>query len=78
VILFVVHATGIPILELECDAPWPVYVNRIANWLAMQTMKIEAKQVHFIGTHRNVELDETSQDAIVHLCIDLRRFAARP
>ena len=77
-ILLVVDAIGITILEFERDAPWPVHVNRIANWLAMQSMKIEAKQIHFIGTHCNVELAEAPQDAIMHLCIDFRRFAARP
>ena len=77
-ILLIVNAIGITILEFERDAPWPVHVNRVANRPAVQTMKIEAKQVHFVGTHCHVELAETSQDAIVHPCIDLRRFAARP
>jgi hypothetical protein len=44
----------------------------------MQTMKIKAKQVHVLGAHGSVELVEASQNAIVHLCVDLRSFATRP
>src|SRR5665213_53757 len=78
VVLFVVHAISISILEFEGDAPWPIHMNRIPNRLSVQTMKIEAEQVHVVRTHRSVELVETSQNAIMHLCIDLRSLAARP
>ena len=78
VVLFIVDTIRISILEFECDAPRSVHVNRIAGWLSVQTVEIEAKQIHFVGVYGSVQLVEPSQDSFVHLSVDLRRFFARP
>jgi hypothetical protein len=78
-ILLEVDAAGFAILEFECDAPWPIDVNRIAFRIKpMQGVKIKAGKVHLLGSNRNVKTVQSRENARVHLRIDLRAPALIP
>jgi hypothetical protein len=78
VVLFIVYAASASIPEFEGDAPRPVDVNRVANWLSAQRVEVETKQIHFVGVDCSVQLIEPSQDSFLHLFVDFRRFSVRP
>jgi len=41
-------------------------------------MKVEARNVHFLGSNSDVEAIEPRKDSLVHFCIDLRTPALGP
>src|SRR5882757_3745662 len=78
-ILLEIDAAGFAILEFEGDAPGSVDVNRIAFGIeAMQGMKVEPGNVHFLRPDRDVEAIEPCENALMHLRVDLRTFAPGP
>src|SRR6266536_3272206 len=79
VILLEIDATGLAIFEFKGNAPWSIDVDRIALWLEpMQRMKIEAWDVHFLGSDGDIKTVEPRKNALVHLRIDLRTLARGP
>jgi hypothetical protein len=41
-------------------------------------MKVEARNVHFLGTDRDIETIESRENPLVHFRIDLRALALGP
>jgi hypothetical protein len=52
-------------LELEGDAPRPVDVNRVADRLASQGMKIESGDIHIFRTPGLIEGIEPTRAALL-------------
>jgi hypothetical protein len=78
-ILLEVNATGLAIFEFEGDTPRSIDVNRITPRIkSLQGMKVEARNVHFLGSNRDVKAIEPRENAFVHLRIDLRTLAFGP
>ena len=47
-VLFVIDAKSVAAIEFKGDAPRPVYMNRIADRLPMQTVKVKTELIHFL------------------------------
>jgi hypothetical protein len=78
-VLLEIDAAGLAILEFEGDAPWSVDMDRIALRIeTVQGMKVEAGNVHFLGSDGDVETIEPCENALMHLRIDLRTLALGP
>lgn len=78
-VLLEIDAAGFAIFEFEGDAPWPIDVHRITPRIeSLQGMKVEARNVHFLGSDGNVETVEPCENAFMHLRIDLRTLAPGP
>src|SRR5258708_15703944 len=61
VVLFEIDATGFAIFELERDAPRSIDMDRIALRIKpLQRMKIEARNVHFLGLDGDIEARQAS------------------
>jgi hypothetical protein len=78
VVLFVIDAKSVITIEFECDAPWSVHMNRIANRLSMQTVKVKTELIHFVGARCGVEFSQAPQDPALHFGVDFRSFALPP
>ena len=60
------------IFELECDAPWPVYVDSISRRFGPpQNMKIEACDVEIVDGFGVIQLVESGQDSPMQPLVDL-------
>ena len=78
-VLLEIDATGFAIFEFEGDAPRSVDVNRITPGIeSLQGVKVEARNVHFLGPHRDVETIEPCENTFMHLRIDLRTLTLGP
>jgi hypothetical protein len=78
-ILLEIDAAGFAILEFEGDAPWSIDVDRIALRIEPpEGMKVEARNVHFLGSKSDVETVQPCENAFVHLRIDFRTLAPGP
>jgi hypothetical protein len=56
VVLLEIDAAGFAVFEFEGDAPRPIDVNRKALRIeSLQGMKVEARNVHLLGSDGNVE-----------------------
>jgi hypothetical protein len=76
VILLEINAPGVAVSKLECDAPRPIDVDRIARRLeASQGMKIKAGNVHFSRPDDDIQVIEATQDAFMLLTLI---FPVRP
>src|SRR5690606_19997505 len=70
-VLLQVDVGGILSVELECDAPRPVDMHRVASgFKSSQGMKVEARQIHVFRTCRCVQAVEPGKDAPVHPGVD--------
>src|ERR1700733_2040975 len=79
VVLLEIDATGVTVFKLECDAPRTIDMDRIPRRSkASQGVKVKAWHVHFVGTHDNIQTVQATQDAGVHLGIDLASPPALP
>jgi hypothetical protein len=79
VVLFEIHAIGIAAFEFECDAPWSINMDRIADWIeSLERVKVEAGNVHFLRPHRNVEAIQPRKDPFMQLRINLRSSSFSP
>jgi hypothetical protein len=72
VILLEIDPASFTVFELECNAPWSVDVNRISFRVeAMQGLKIEAGDIHFLSANNDVETIQPRENALLHFRIDL-------
>src|SRR6267378_2414066 len=79
VVLLEIDATGFAIFELEGDAPRSIDVDRIALRIKpLQRMKIEARNVHFLGSDGDIETIEPCENSFMHIRTDLRTLALGP
>jgi hypothetical protein len=70
--LLEINAARFAIFEFESNAPGSVHVNRIALWIeSLQQMKVEARDVHFLGLNGDLETIKPCENMLVHLGIDL-------
>src|SRR5258708_1274147 len=78
-VLLEIDPTGFAILEFEGDAPRSIDVDRIALRIEpLQGMKVEARNIHFLGSDGDVEPIEPCENTFVHLRVDLRTLALGP
>ena len=78
-VLLEIDAAGLAIFELEGYAPRPIDMDRIAFWIeSLQRVKVEARDVHFLGSDGDVEAVEPCKNAPVHFRIYLRPLALGP
>jgi hypothetical protein len=78
-ILLEIDAAGLAILEFEGDAPWSINVRRITLRIeSLQGMKVETRNVHFLGSDSDIKTVEPCENALMHLRIDLRTLAPGP
>jgi hypothetical protein len=78
-ILLEIDTAGFAIFEFEGDAPRAIDVDRITFRIEpLQGMKVEARDVHFLGSDGDVETVEPRENALMHFRIDLRTPALRP
>jgi len=79
VVLFEVNAISIATFEFECDAPWSIDMDRIAGWIeSLERVKVEAGNVHFLRSHRNVEAVQPRKDSFMQLRINLCSSSLSP
>jgi len=63
VTLFKVNAKRIALKKFKRDAPWPVYVNRVADRIkTAQGMEIKSRQIHFLRAGTGVQPVEPEQN----------------
>jgi hypothetical protein len=78
-VLFEIDAAGFAIFEFEGNAPWSIDMDGIALRIeSLQGMKVEAWNVHFLGSDRDIETIQSCEDTFMHLRIDLRTLAPIP
>lgn len=78
-VLLEIDATSLAIFEFERNAPRSIDVNRIASWFeAVQRVKIEARNVHFLSPDSDIKTVEPGKDALMHFCVDFRTLALGP
>ena len=78
-VLLEIDAAGLTIFEFERDAPRSIDMDRITPRIEpLQGMKVEAWDVHFLSSDRDVETVESCENALMHFRIDLRTPALRP
>ena len=78
-VLLEIDVAGLAILEFEGDAPWSIDMNRIALRIeSLQGMKVETRNIHFLGSNDDIETIEPCENAPMHLRIDLRTLALGP
>ena len=78
-VLLEIDVTGFAIFEFEGDAPWSIDVDRIALRVEpLQGMKVEARNVHFLGEDGSFKTIEPCENSLIHLRIDFRTLALGP
>ena len=78
-VLLEIDAAGFAVLEFKSDTPRAIDVDRVAPRIeSLQGMKVEAGNVHFLGSDRDVETIESCKNAFMHLHVDLRGLAVTP
>ena len=79
VVLLEIDSAGVAIFEFERDAPRSIDVDRIAFWAkAVQSVKVEAGDIHFLGAEGDVETVQPRENALLHFRINLRTPALGP
>jgi hypothetical protein len=79
VVLLEIDAAGLAIFEFERDAPRSIDMDRVAFRVeSLQRMKIETRDVHFLGPDGDIETVQSCENALMHLRIDLRTPALGP
>ena len=78
-VLLEIDAAGLAVFKFERDAPRSIDVDGITlGTEPLQGMKVEARDVHFLGSDGDVETIESCKNALVHLRIYFRAAALRP
>src|SRR5215212_8586053 len=73
VVLLEIDPDRVAVLKFEGDAPRTVDMNGVAGRVkAVQGVEIEAGQVHVLRPFRDIQAIKPSQDASMHLGVDLR------
>ena len=71
-ILLEIYPAGVAVFEFERDTPRSVHVDRVTCRIeASQRMEIEPGGVHFVWPHDDIQAIQTSQDACMHLRVNL-------
>jgi hypothetical protein len=79
VILLEIDSPGVAIFEFESDAPRSIHVDRIAFRVkAVQSVKVEAGYIHFLGADGDVETVQPCENTLLHFRINLRTPALGP
>src|SRR6476646_7133156 len=79
VVLLEIDAASITVLEFKRDAPRSIHVDRVARGFeASQSMKIEARDVHFLRHRRGIQAIQTTKHPFMHFRIDLRGSSLLP
>jgi hypothetical protein len=79
VILLEIDSAGVAIFELERDAPRSIDVDRVAFRVkAVQSVKVEAGDIHFLGAEGDVETVQPRENALLHFRINLRTLPLGP
>jgi hypothetical protein len=79
VILLEIDPESVAMIEFEGDALRSIHVNRVAcRPEALQRMKIEAREVHFLGSCSSIQPVQSAKDAFMQPDVDLRGSAALP
>jgi hypothetical protein len=71
-ILLEIEAQSVAVLEFECDAPWSIDMNSIADRLAAKPMKIKPRDIHIIRTAGAIESVEPALATLVQCALDAR------
>ena len=75
-ILLEIDAGGVLLIEFKRHAPWAIHMNSVPGGIEpSECMEIEAGQFHIFRLFGTIQPVESDQEALVHLCVDLRRFA---
>src|SRR5882724_1994715 len=78
-VLFEIDAAGFAVFKFKGNAPRSIEVDRIAPRMeSLQGVKVEARNVHFLGSDGDIETIEPCENALMHLRIDLRTPALGP
>jgi hypothetical protein len=79
VILLEIDSAGLAIFEFERDAPRSINVDRIALRVkAVQSVKIEARDIHFLGADGDIKTVQPRENTFLHFRINLRTPALAP
>lgn len=66
-VLFKIDAPSVALLKLECNAPRPVDVDRVADRSeSLQRVKVEAWKVHVLGLKGYIQPVEANKDSPLH------------
>ena len=79
VILLKINPAGVAIFKFKSDAPRSIDVDRITlRAKAVQSVKVEAWDIHFLGAKGDIETVQPCEDALLHLRINLRTLPLGP
>jgi hypothetical protein len=78
VILHQVDPDGVFTLPLEGKAPGAVDMNGVAGWLALQSVEVETRGVHFLGPCGSVQAGQPCLQALMQIRPNSRSIAAVP
>ena len=75
-VLLKVNAIGVTVLELECDGPWAIHVDRVSLRIkAQKTVEVEPWQVEVFRHRRCIQRIEAPSNALEEPGIDFRTTA---
>jgi hypothetical protein len=78
-VLLEIDPAGFAVFEFEGDAPRSIDVDRIALRIEpLQGMKVEAWNIHFLGSDGDVKTIKSCENAFMHFRIDLGTLALGP
>jgi hypothetical protein len=78
-VLFEADPASLAAFKFKGDAPRPVDMDRITLGVEpLQGMKIEARNIHFLGSDSDLETIEPCENTFMHFRIDLRTAPLRP
>ena len=77
-ILLKIGTDGVFSIPFECQAPRAVDVNRVADGLAPQTVKVETGNTHVLGPHGRVQARKSYPQAFDQIRPNFRRIAGLP
>jgi hypothetical protein len=74
-ILLKINPERIAVDKFECDAPWAVDMDRVAQGSSPQCMKVETWNIHGIGTFRAIKHVEPAQAPFMKGILDTGSIA---
>ena len=75
-ILLEIDALSVAVLELECNRPRAVHVDRVSLRIeSLKTVEVEAWQVQIFSHQGSIQRVETPKNALLQPRIDLRTIA---
>lgn len=62
-ILLEINAMGITVRKFKCDAPWPIHMDGVADWLeASQSMKTPPRYIEVLRLRCDMKRFESDED----------------